>query len=234
MRIVLIEEQPLFREGFRRQLNEFPGFVVVGTAAHAREGLKLVDELAPEVVVVDLVLPGMSGTTAIREIRGRKPAPRVLAICGTCHERDVLDAFAAGATGFVAKTDSAEVFADAIRAVANDERFLGPSARTLALGPPGRGNGRAWRRDDVLAVLSARERDVFDLIVRGFKNRDVARELCISVKTVETHRLHINRKLLCSSSMDLVQFALGNGILEWRDGMSRAGASENAAQLMAQ
>jgi two-component system secretion response regulator SsrB len=234
MRIVLIEEQPLFREGFKCRLNECPGFIVVGTGAHAREGLRLVDDLAPDVVVVDLVLPGMSGTTAIREVRARKPAPRVLAICGSCHERDVLDAFAAGATGFVAKTDSAEVFADAIRTVGDGGTFLGPSARALALGPAGRRKGRAWRRDDVLAVLSARERDVFDLIVRGFKNRDVACELCISVKTVETHRLHINRKLLCSSSMDLVQFALANGILEWRDGIARAAAIDDGPQLAAQ
>jgi two-component system secretion response regulator SsrB len=216
MRVVLIEGQPLFCEGFARRLNECEGLSVVGTSAHARDGLHVVHDTNPDVAVVDLVLPGMSGIATIREMRRRHAALRILATGAVCHERDVLDALEAGALGFVAKTERAEVFADGIRTVARNERFFGPAARVLALSLGAEGRHCGTPAGGVLACLSAREREVFELLVRGFKNRDVAAELCISVKTVETHRLHINKKLVCSSAMDLLQFALANGILATR------------------
>jgi DNA-binding NarL/FixJ family response regulator len=220
MRVVVIDQQPLFREGLRAFVDRQVGMQVVGAAGHAREGFRLVDQLSPDVVVVDLVLPGMGGLATIKEILRRRAQVAVLAVSSACYERDVLDALSAGAGGFVAKTDPPEAFVEGLRAVGRGLRFLGPCARGLALPAGGPTNGtRAGTRPDpdVLTGLSPREREVFDLIVKGFKNREMARELCISIKTVETHRLHINRKLACSNSLDLLRFALANRIYSWSD-----------------
>jgi DNA-binding NarL/FixJ family response regulator len=216
MRIVVIDRQPLCRAGFKAVISRSPGLVVVGEAGQGDEGLRLVDLHRPDLAAIDLALSGMSGLAAMREIRLRSPGTRMLALSASCHERDVLNAFAAGALAFMAKTDPAESFSQAIRAVARGDRFLGPAARSLALPPSQPRKGvRDDRRATVLDVLSRRERQVFNLLVRGFRNRDVAGELGISLKTVETHRLHINRKLACSCSADLIRFALANGLVSW-------------------
>jgi two-component system secretion response regulator SsrB len=213
MRVVVIDQQPLFQEGVKATLAVISGVSVVGAAGHAREGLRLVDARSPDVVVVDLALPGMSGLALIRELRRRQPELRVLAMCATCREREMLDAFAAGACGFMAKTDPPEAFIEGVQAVGRGQRFVGPVARALARAE----QADAAARADALKALSRRERDVFDLIVKGFRNREMARELCISTKTVETHRLHINRKLDCAGSIDLLRFALANRLVSWSD-----------------
>jgi two-component system response regulator NreC len=234
MRVVVIDQQPLFREGFRASIDGHAGAQVVGTAGHAREGLRLVDQVAPDVVAVDMVLPGMSGPATIKEIRRRHGQIGVLAVSSACYERDVLDAFSAGALGFVAKVDPTEAFVEGVQAVGRGLRFLGPCARGLAL-PEGaaRPDTPEVREVDVLKGLSSREREVFDLIVKGFKNREMARELCISIKTIETHRLHINRKLACSNSLDLLRFALANRILSWSDEHPTTGDGVHSKPLLA-
>jgi DNA-binding NarL/FixJ family response regulator len=218
MRIVLVDRHPVTREGLRLLLERETGFVVVGTAAHAREAFRQVDVARPEVVVMSLSLPGMSGIAATREVKRRRGDARILATGACITEREVLDVLAAGATGVVDLGDPVEAFLGGIRAVGAARPFLGPSIRALALPPLADGlprPGWAGRAHHVLEVLSVREREVFELIVRGFKNREVGRELCISSKTVETHRLHINRKLGCSSALDLMHFALKNDLLPW-------------------
>jgi DNA-binding NarL/FixJ family response regulator len=208
MKIVLIAAEPVFRLGFRTAIASSSDLSLIAEAADARAGFLTVDRERPEVVVMAVVLPGMNGIAASRELRRRAPGTRVLLIADWARERDVIDGLAAGASGFALTTDPVETFLGAIRSVAAGRRSLPPHLRGLP-----DGSRAAPLPDDPLGTLSPREREVLDLVLGGWRNRDIARELCVSIKTVDTHRTHINRKLTCSNGSDLVRFAAENGLL---------------------
>jgi DNA-binding NarL/FixJ family response regulator len=215
MRVVIIEEHPLCREGFIRVVESHPEIELVGAAATGRDGLHLVDLASPDLVVMAWSLPGMGGSALVRELRRRRPDAGVLALSASATLREVSEALAAGARGFVSKADPIEAVVAGMFAVQRGERFLGPAVARLPLRgvvADGRDIHDAGASPDVLAVLSEREREVFDLVVRGFKNRDIARELCVSIKTVDAHRNHLNKKLGCHSTLDVIRFAIANGL----------------------
>jgi DNA-binding NarL/FixJ family response regulator len=211
MRIVLVAGEPAFRFGIRVVVETAADLEWGGDAGDARSGFGVVDSQKPEVVLIDVALKGMNGIDATREVKRRAPKTKVLLLSSWLRERDVIDGFAAGADGFALKTESVESLREAIRAVGSGHRYLTPEARGLTLQTA---TGRAASEPrDVLSVLSLREREVLGLVVKGCRSRDIARELCISIKTVETHRNHINRKLGCASAADLTRFAAENGLL---------------------
>jgi DNA-binding NarL/FixJ family response regulator len=214
LRVVLIAGEPLFRLGFRAMLEGRGDLELVDEAAEARTGFPLVEACKPEVVAIDLSLPGMNGIAATRELSWRAPGVRVLLLGSSVRERDVLEGLAAGAAGFALKGDSTETLLDAIRLVGQGQRYLASEMRGIGPGldAPSRRRLRS-RPDDVLASLSAREREVLDLVVRGWTNREMAQELCIAIKTIDTHRSRINRKLNCRNAGDLIRFAAENGLL---------------------
>ncbi|HXU80144.1 MAG TPA: response regulator transcription factor [Polyangia bacterium] len=212
MRIVLIAGEPAFRLGVGVAVERAGDLQLVGDAADARAGFAAVDTANPEVVIIDIALRGMNGIEATREIRRRSPRTQVLLVAAWPRERDVLEGFAAGATGYALKTDPVEALRDAIRTVATGQRYLSPELRGSSVEAASRAQASDGRRD-VLHALSLREREVLGLVVKGCRSRDIARELCISIKTVETHRNHINRKLGCASAADLTRFAAENGLL---------------------
>jgi two-component system response regulator NreC len=215
MKVVLVAGEPVFRLGFRALLQTAPDLILVGEASDARASFALIDAQQPDVVIMDVALPGMSGTSATRELSRRVPAARILLMAAWPRERDVLEGLAAGASGFALKSEPAETLLYAIRMVGQGQGYLTPEARGMVSANP----HAATRRKvpvvpgDVLGVLSAREREVLDLVVRGWANRDMARELCVSIKTIDTHRTRINRKLQCRSAADLIRFAADNGLL---------------------
>jgi two-component system response regulator NreC len=187
---------------------------LVDEAAEARVGFALIDACKPDVVAMDVSLPGMNGIAATRELRWRASGSRVLLLGSGIRERDVLEGLAAGATGFALKCDVVETILCALRTVGRPALYLPPTLRGVAVAVSGPARRRlSLRADDVLAPLSARERDVMDLVVRGWPNREIARELCVSVKTVDTHRSRINRKLSCRNAGDIIRFAADNGLL---------------------
>jgi DNA-binding NarL/FixJ family response regulator len=161
------------------------------------------------VVLMDLALPGGAAIPATRDILSASATARVLWITAVPTARDLLTAMASGARGLVTKHDGADDLCAAIREVADGRRRFPPDLETFAAPRPGAKNGPL----DVLGALSPRERQVVNLIVEGMSSRDVGRELCISLKTVETHRAHINKKLGCRSPAELVRFAARNGLL---------------------
>jgi DNA-binding NarL/FixJ family response regulator len=211
MHILIIDGEPVFREGLKAVLARAPDLRVVGEASSARVGLELLDR-APDVVLIGLSLPGMDGISAARAIKSRLAGVRVLVVSGSPNARDARDAFGAGADGYLSKTDEIERLFEALRMVARGERFLSP-----ALNASGHriveAEGTGVEREDLLGVLSPRERDVFALIARGFSNLRIARELTLSPKTVDTHRQRIYAKLGCHSAADVVRFAAMNGLL---------------------
>lgn len=225
MRIVLIDDQPVFRAGFRAVLEPLRDLQLVGDAADARSGFTAVDRGKPDVVVIDLVLPGMDGISATREVRRRAPGARILVISGKRSERDVIGAFSAGALGFALKSEPVEALLEALRTVGRGDRYIAPDLRldavTHAVDAPA---GPSVKRGDLLDALSGREREVMMLILRGFRNRDIARELCISVKTVDTHRTRINQKLGARGTADLIRFAAENDLLPQHTDRTSRGA----------
>ena len=213
MRVVLIDEQPLVREGFASLLRQEPGVLYCGGASSAREGWRLLEREQPDVVVLEMALSGQSGAAAAREVRRLWPRMGIVFLCNSCCERDVLEAVECGALGYVSKGDPLEAVVHAVQAAGRGERYFGPSVRALSL-PPSTGVDRARSRPaHVLSALSLREREVFLLVIRGYRNREIARELCIATKTVGSHRLQINRKLGCSSVSELMFYAASNGLL---------------------
>jgi DNA-binding NarL/FixJ family response regulator len=200
VKIVLIDDHDIFRIGIRQILATAPEWRVIGEARTARQAFALIAAERPGVAVVDLALPGMDGVVATREIRRRSPRTRILIL--TVHDQvpDVLDAFAAGATGYALKTEPAEALLEAVASVARGERYLTPS---IVL--PAAVNGGA--PPDALSALSSREREIFRLAAECLAARDIALELCISRKTVDTHLYRIHNKLGLRTATELVRLA---------------------------
>jgi DNA-binding NarL/FixJ family response regulator len=220
MRIVLIAGEPLFRLGFKALLASSDDLQLIGEAHDARSAFPVIDADRPDLVVMDIALRGMSGVTAAREIKCRAPDTRILLLSAWARERDALDGFTAGAHGFALKSEAPESLLYALRTVGRGHAYVTPELRGCG---PTLLDGRRARPAagvDVLAVLSPREREVLDLIIKGWRNRNIARELCISIKTVDTHRTRINRKLRCTNAADLVRFAADNGLLRMAPGQS--------------
>lgn len=215
MRIVVVAGEPLVRAGIKAALESSPDLNLVAEREDARSGFGTIDAEKPDLVVMDVALSGMNGITATREVKRREPGTRVLLLSTLACERDAMEGFAAGANGFALKTEQIDTLLQAFRTVGSGGRYVTPGLRGLKPG-----DGFAFTSDntrssrfDVLRGLSPREREVLDLVLKGLRNRDIAKELCISMKTIDTHRTRINRKLGCTGSAELVRFAADNGLL---------------------
>jgi DNA-binding NarL/FixJ family response regulator len=216
MRIVLVDDHELFRIGAREALANAPDFTFVGEAANARAAFALIDAAAPDIVLMDITLPGMDGVVATREIRRRAPQTRVLIMSAHDQIRDVVDAIDAGASGYLLKSDGPETLLGALRTVARGEEYLAPAlAARLAAHRAAQPSNT-----DVLASLSEREREVFRLAAECLPARDIARELCIARKTADTHLNRIHRKLGSRNLAELVGLAA-------RLGMSHTGLTRH-------
>jgi two-component system response regulator NreC len=211
MRVLLVDGQRLFREALAALLRARGSVDIVGEAASARDSYELVGRVFPQLVITELLLPGVDGIAAAREIRRLRPDCKILVLTA-CKERPRLRAaWAAGIHACVTKDESTDILLGAVASVELGRRYVSPALRRT--GSALRAIGESSGPDsDPLACLSLREREVFDLIVRGFSTKAIAQELCISPKTVETHRTHINEKLAAHCSADLVRYAFRNDV----------------------
>jgi DNA-binding NarL/FixJ family response regulator len=214
LELVVVDDEPLLRAGIASIIGTVPGWHIAAECDNARAAFPVVERLTPDVVILDLMLPGMDGISALREILRRSPTSKVLILSTYRNERDVLEAFASGAQGYAVKTEPPTQVLQAIERVARGERYVSPLLPSGFVTRLGQTSRRGRIPEDVLGELSAREREIFGMVVRGFANRDIARELCISLKTVDAHRRRINEKLSCHSPADLVRFAAVNGLLK--------------------
>ena len=207
-RVVLVDDHELFRTGVRHVLMSTGEFEPVGEARTARAAFALIDATRADVVLMDVSLPGMDGVVATREVRRRAPETRVLIMSAHDQVRDVLEALSAGASGYIIKSEAPETLLSALRAVARGETYLAPalSARIAA-------HRAAQPSGDVLDVLSEREREVFRLAAECLPARDIARELCIARKTVDTHLNRIHRKLGSRTLAELVGMSTRLGLV---------------------
>lgn len=200
-RLVLVDDHALFRGALGSALRA-GGFDVVAEASDARTSFALIDQTHPDCVLLDLRLPGMDGVTAVRELVSRPRSPKVMVLTAYASPRLIADSWAAGAHGVASKSSTLEQLTDGITRIIAGERWLAPGL------PSPESSG------DPLAPLSPRERDVFRMLVRGLTTRQLAAELCISAKTIETHRERIFRKLDVHSAVELVRFAAKHDVLE--------------------
>ena len=214
MRIVVIAGEPVVRTGIAAAMASTIDLKLIAERVDARSGFGVIDAEKPDLVVMDVALAGMNGITATREVKRRVPGTHVLLLSTLACERDAIEGFAAGAAGFAVKNEPIETLLEAFRTVGRGGSYLTPGLRGLKLGDAQLDCGKPLAVAlDVLAPLSPREREVLDLVVKGWRNREIARELCVSMKTIDTHRTRINRKLGCAGTADLVRFAAVNGLL---------------------
>jgi DNA-binding NarL/FixJ family response regulator len=206
---MLVEDHAVFRTALRELLSaRDPAFEVVAEAATAQDAWRHADTHRPDITIMDLVLRGESGVSATRELCRRQRGARVLVLSAIDNPSFVREAFDAGARGYALKEQTVDEIVTAVRVVAGGMRYLPPR-----FDPELIGDGKGAQPDGLFGQLSAREREIFDLVVAGHGNQRIAAELFISVKTVETHRARINRKLNVHSGVELVRFAAMHGRL---------------------
>jgi len=182
----------------------------VGEAGSGREALQLLDRCRPEVLMMDIGLPGMDGVLTTREVRRRAPDTRVLILTAHTDLPNVMDALDAGASGFALKTDGAEALIEALGRLQVGAQYLAPS---LA-GRLQAARLRRQQQSDLLGILSPREREIFRLAAQCLKAREIAKELCIARKTADTHLNHIYHKLSLRSMAELVRLAANLGMVD--------------------
>jgi DNA-binding NarL/FixJ family response regulator len=207
--MIVVDDHDLMRVGLRELLACMSGYAVVGEASSAAGALVLVEMERPDLVVMDLALPGMDGITATREVLRRAPETRVVILTAHANRHDFIEALNAGAIGYVLKGDPPGTLLQALDSAARGTFYFPPSLReSLAVFMTGR------RPVALLDVLSDRERDVFRLAADCSTSIEIARQLCISRKTVDTHLNKINRKLGLRDRAQLVRLAVGMGAVD--------------------
>jgi two-component system, NarL family, response regulator NreC len=212
IRILLAEDHTIVRKGLRSLLDGEAGIRVVGEAADGREAVGKVGQLLPDVVVMDIAMPALNGLEATRQIRNRFPKVKVLILTMHADEEYIPQVLQAGASGYVVKQAAPEELVSAVQAVYQGELFLSPSISRTVTQEYAR-QAEASTGQDHDDPLTPREREVLQLIAEGQPPRQIAHLLCISTKTVETHRAHLMGKLDAHSTAELTQYAIRKGIV---------------------
>ncbi len=212
-RIVIADDHSIVREGVRMILATQRDFDVVGEAGSGEEALDLIETLRPDVVVMDISMPGIGGIEATAQVKQRHPSINVLAL--TMHEDEsyVFRLLRAGASGYVLKRAAATDLVAAVRAASRGEAFLYPSVARDVIADYLR-RVEAGEEKERYDGLTSREREILTLIAQGLSNQEIAKNLYISIKTVQTHRAHILEKLGLHDRTELVRYAIRKGLIE--------------------
>jgi two-component system, NarL family, response regulator NreC len=209
IRAVVVDDHAVVRSGIKLLLEREDDLEVVGEAGNGRDAIFAVRALKPDVILLDVVMPGESGIDVLPSLLKESPATKVLVLSMQDDPSYVREAFAAGASGYVLKEAADEEVVAAVREIAKGGRYVHPAlgARMVAA----EAEARAAAEAD---PLSEREREVLRLLALGHTNQEIAKMLYISVRTAETHRAHIMQKLRISTRAELVRYALAQGLLE--------------------
>jgi DNA-binding NarL/FixJ family response regulator len=202
--VLVVDDHAILRNGIRALLDQERDITVVGQAANADQAVTRARALQPDVILLDVVMPRKSGFEALPEIRKVAPEARVIMLSMQTSPSSIRKALNAGAAGFVAKHASETELMDAIRRVAAGSRYVDPELAGDLVVPDSAA---------LTDVLSERERDVMFMLALGYTNQEVAEQLYISVRTVDTHRAHLMRKLNLQTRAELVSYALANGLI---------------------
>jgi DNA-binding NarL/FixJ family response regulator len=212
IRVLLAENHTIVRKGLSALLADEPDIQVVGEAQDGREALRQVEALRPDVVLMDISMPGLNGLEATRQIARRYVGVRVVMLTMHTDEEYILEALKAGASGYLLKEAAPEELVLAVQAVSRGESFLSPSVSRTVINQYLRHDQTA--PDESLERLTEREREVLQLVAEGHNNRDIAALLSLSVKTVENHRAHLMAKLDIHTVAGLTQYAIRHRVIE--------------------
>jgi DNA-binding NarL/FixJ family response regulator len=211
-RIVIAEDHTILREGLRALLSSSPDFEIVGEAEDGREAIRSVERLKPHLILTDLSMPRMNGMDAIREIRRRSPDTKILVLTIHRTEEYILETLKAGANGYLLKDSTHAELLMAVRHVLSGKHYISPGISDKVL--EGYLDARkSLKTRTSWETLTQREREILKLIAEGYKNKEIADDLCISVKTVEKHRANLMEKLNLHNVQALTALAIEKGLV---------------------
>ena len=212
VRIVLAEDHTILREGLRALLTADPNFEIIGEAADGRAAVRFVEKQIPDLILMDLSMPRMTGMDAIREIKKRYPQTKIIALTVHKTEEYLRTTLHAGADGYVLKDATRDELMMAIQSVLKGKTYLSPGVSGKVI--EGYLEGKESQMPpSTLGLLSQREREVLKLIAEGYKNKEIATDLCISLKTVEKHRANLMKKLDLHNAATLTVYAVQKGLV---------------------
>ncbi len=216
VRILLADDHDLIRRGVKALLESHPGWEVCGEANTGWEAVQKAEQLRPNIVIIDITMPGLNGLEAARRIRKTSSRTEILIFSMHYSDQLIRDVLDAGARGYVVKSDSAHDLIGAVEALSNHKPFFTPRATELILNNVGHrpNENGAVEPDSSVDRPTAREREIIQLLSEGKTTKEAAAALGISVKTAETHRANVMRKLQVHSVTGLVLYAVRNRIIE--------------------
>jgi len=226
IRVLIVDDHAVLRQALRMLLENQQEVEVVGDAQNGREALDAVEKLHPDVVLMDMVMPGLNGLEATRQIRRRAPKAKVLILTGYMEDEQILAALRAGASGYVVKKSDVQELLLGIQTV-----YRGNTYFSSAISDGDAVQDYLWQAKKPEAksgydLLTSREREVLQLIAEGYSNQRIAQELFISVKTVEAHKAHIMSKLHAQNRTDLIRYAIRKGIVGLDSGPDLSDSAE--------
>ena len=211
-RIVIAEDHTILREGLRSLLSSHPEFEIVGEAEDGREAIRCVEEYKPDLILTDLSMPRMNGMEAIREIKKQSPKTKILVLTVHRAEEYILDTLKAGADGYLLKDSTHAELVMAVKKVLNGKYYISPEISEKVIEGYLEGK-KTLKSQTSFDTLTSREREILKLIAEGYKNKEIADELCISVKTVEKHRANLMEKLDLHNVQALTALAIEKGLI---------------------
>lgn len=211
--IFLADDHTIVREGLAKVLEGEPDFQVVGQAENGREAITRVEQLRPDIVIMDIAMPMLNGIEATRHIKKVSPKTRVIILSMHSHDRYISELFSLGASGYLLKNSTGTDVIKAIRAALDGDTYLSPSISRKVIEDYVSLRQKS-PREDLYSRLSNREREVLQMIAEGHSTRQISQILCVSPSTVKTHRSKIMEKLEIDNISQLVQYAIHLGIVE--------------------
>jgi DNA-binding NarL/FixJ family response regulator len=213
VRVMVVDDHPMWRDAVERDL-QAAGFDVVGVAANGQEALARFPACRPNVVVLDLQIPGPNGVEVTAEVLQQDPSARVLILSASGEQADVLDAVKAGATGYLVKSASRVELLDAVRRVAAGDTVFTPGLAGLVLGEYRRLNEGKPEADPSQPALTERETEVLRMVAKGMSYKQIAERLVLSHRTVQNHVQNTLRKLQMHNRVELTRYAIAQGLDE--------------------
>ena len=214
IRVLVADDHAVIRQGLKMLLESRPEIDVIGDCENGREALLMVEGSKPDVVLMDVVMPGLNGIEATRQIRRASPATRVVILSGFVDEEQITGAIRAGASGYLVKNSDVSELVLAIQTVHRGNQYYSAALSEGFDIPELQLQARRPDQRTGVDALTPREREVLQLIAEGRTNQQVADELVVSIKTVEAHKAHIMDKLKAKTRTDLIRYALKRGIVK--------------------
>jgi DNA-binding NarL/FixJ family response regulator len=211
-RIVIAEDHTILREGLRSLLSSSPDLEIVGEAGDGREAIRCVEKLKPDLILTDLSMPRMNGMEAISEIKKQSPKTKILVLTVHKTEEYILATLQAGADGYLLKDSTHAELLMAVKHVLSGKHYISPGISDKVLEGYLEGK-KTLKKQTSWETLTHREREILKLIAEGYRNKEIAEELCISVKTVEKHRSNLMEKLNLHNVQALMALAIEKGLV---------------------